>query len=112
MKIASTLLFILCLLGSNLRGQSAQISGKAGKLKTHFGGQYVITVGSTEVVLLVEKSQGEERIKVNPEFLDFLVKKNGKMELNPKYIGKELDVTFSVNGKGWKCIQNIKLHTS
>jgi|ERR1035437_9823289 hypothetical protein len=108
MKTSNFIFVLLCFIGLNSFAQENSAAGVITNVKPHFAGEYAMNVGKTEVVLIV--NQTDKTFEINKEYKDLLVEKKGKYILNPKYNGKQLHVTYYVNGKGWKCIQSIKSH--
>jgi hypothetical protein len=107
MKISQLIVALLCFIGLNAFGQT--ISGKVTSVKPHFGGEYALTVGKETFVLLVDKNdKARKSFELNKEYKDILIQHEGKFILNPKYANQPLQITYKVNGKGWKCIQTIK----
>lgn len=84
------------------------ITGIVKEVKPHFGGAHSIVIGETELVLITSpKDKTGKTFVVNKQFKDILIDKKGTYILNPKYANKELKFTYTVNGKGWKCIETI-----
>lgn len=111
MKTTNYFIAFLCFVGLNLFGQANSVTGVITDVRPHFGNEFAMNVGKTEVVLIVSpKSEGQKVFEINKEYSDLLIEKKGKYILNPKYANKKLHVTYYVNGKGWKCIKSIKPH--
>jgi hypothetical protein len=84
------------------------VSGIIKEVKPHFAGQHTLVVGETELVLLTDrKDKSGKTFEINKEYKDILRDEKGVFVLNPKYANKSFKFTYTINGKGWKCIQNI-----
>jgi hypothetical protein len=108
MKTPNFIFALLCFIGLNSFGQANSVSGLITEVKPHFAESYSMNVGKTEVILMVNPTS--KAFEINKEYKDLLIEKDGKCILNPKYAKKQFTVDYSVNGKGWKCIQSVKPH--
>jgi len=109
MKRSRILLVILSLIGLTAFGQAQTTKGIVKSVQP-FNDQYTLTVNDISYVLLVDtKSTARKLFLVNRKFRDILIEKGGVYELNPKYAGKTLSLTYTVNGKGWNCIKSIEV---
>lgn len=89
--------------------QTNTISGIITEVKPYFGGEYALTIGKTTLILIVDlKDKSGNSFEVNNEYKDLLIEHKSKYLLNPKYKNKSLNISYKINGKGWKCVQFIK----
>jgi hypothetical protein len=110
MKAPSIIIVFLILLSGNSFAQKNSITGKITDVKPHFAGQYALTVGEATLVLLVDnKDSSEKKFQINKKYRDLLIKSKDTFILNPKYSNKIFKVSYTINGKGWKCINTIQL---
>ena len=75
----------------------AQIKSITGKLTSvrPYNDEFMLTVGNSSFVLIKNlKDKSKTSFEINPEYKDILVEKNGKYELNPKYINKVVTVSY------------------
>lgn len=108
-KISTIILGIFFLGNTHVFSQttSNSITGVVTDVKPKFLGNQSLTVDKTELVLIASQSDTtNSTFEINKELKDILVKKDGAFMLNPKYANKTFKFTYSVNGKGWKCISN------
>lgn len=103
-------LFIAALsfIGLAAFGQTKSFTGSITKVSP-FNDQYAITVGNVFFVLIVDpKDKTGASFDINPDNRDLLVKREGKYEIAEKYLNKKFKIVYTVNGKGWKCINKIE----
>ncbi len=109
MKRSRILLVLLSLIGLTAFSQAQTTKGVVKSVQP-FNDQYSLTVNDISYVLLVDpKGTPKKHFIVNRKFKDILIEKGGVYELNPKYAGKTLSITYSVNGKGWNCIKSLEV---
>jgi hypothetical protein len=88
--------------------QTNTITGKITAVHP-FNDEYAVTVGNTTMVLMIGKRDSTGYLfAINREYQDILIKNKGEYVLNPKYTNKLFTVSYTVNGKGWKCIKKIE----
>jgi hypothetical protein len=110
MKIASLVLSLVFFTASHMFAQTETntINGVIKEVKPHFAGQHTLVVDETELVLLTNpKDKTGKSFEINEEYKDILLDRKGTFILNPKYANKLFKFTYTVNGKGWKCIKSI-----
>ena len=111
MKIASLFLSFMFVAATYSFAQTLEtntVSGIITEVKPHFAGQHTIMLGETELVLITNnKDKSGKTFEINKEYKDILLDEKGIFVLNPKYANKPLKFTYTLNGKGWKCISNI-----
>ena len=106
-KKSKIVLVALSFIGLVACGQTQSFTGLITKVSP-FNDQYAITVGNVSFVLIVDsKDKTGASFDINPENKDLLVKKEGRYEISPKYLNKKFKVDYTINGKGWKCIQKV-----
>ena len=111
MKTTNFIIAFLCFVGLNMFGQANSVTGTITDVKPHFAGTQSMRVGLTEIILVPNpKDKTGKTFEINKEYKDLLIESEGKYILNPKYAEKTFTVTYTVNGKGWKCLQSIKSH--
>ena len=107
MKIASIVFTLMLVASTHLFAQTEAntVSGVIKEVKPHFAGEHTLVVNNVELVLLTNsKDPNAKSFEINKEYKDILIKKGDAFMLNPIYKGKFFKFTYSVNGKGWKCI--------
>jgi len=107
MKIASFVFALVLFASTHVFAQSEAntITGTVKEVKPHFAGEHTLVVNGTDLVLITDlKDPSGNTFEINKEYKDILIKKGDAFILNPKYEGKTFKFTYSVNGKGWKCI--------
>jgi hypothetical protein len=110
MKIAGFVLSLMLFSASHVFAQTENntVSGVIKEVKPHFAGEHTLVVGETELVLLTDKKdKNGKSFEINKPYTDILVDKKGTFSLNPKYANKPLKFTYTINGKGWKCIKSV-----
>ena|ERR1700758_446628 len=110
MKIAGLVLSLMFFTASHVFSQTETktVSGIINEVKPHFAGEHTLIVSGTELVLMTDKKDKTGKsFEINKPFTDILIDKKGTYILNPKYANKVFKFTYTINGKGWKCIQNI-----
>ena len=67
-------------------------------------------VEKTELILIKNIADtARNSFEINKGYKDLLIPtEENKLTLNPKYINQSFKITYKINGKGWKCIQNLK----
>ena len=109
MKITSGFFLYLLFTCLNYTAQTNSTSGIITDVKPYFAGEYALTVKKTTLILIVDlKDSTRNSFEINNEYKDLLIKSKGKYILNPKYKNKPLNISYKINGKGWKCVQFIK----
>src|SRR6185437_10176270 len=110
MKIVGLVLSLMLFTASHMFAQTETktISGTIKEVKPHFAGTHALIVDETELVLLTNtKDKTGKSFEINAAYKDILLDKKGTFILNPKYANKVLEFTYTINGKGWKCIKEI-----
>jgi hypothetical protein len=110
MKIAGLVLSLMFFTTSHMFAQSETntVSGTIKEVKPHFAKEHTLIVGETELVLLTDtKDKSGKSFEINKPYTDILLDKKGTFVLNPKYANKHFTFTYTINGKGWKCIKEI-----
>ena len=111
MKPSLLIITLFLLIGFKGLSQTNTIKGKITEVKPAFGGGYSLMVEKTELILIknIADTTGNT-FEINKEYKDILIPtKENKYALNPKYTNQSFKITYKINGKGWKCIQNLKL---
>ena len=111
MKSFTFSLILLSLMSFNSEAQTNTLVGKITNVKPFFGDEYALTIGKTTLILILDrKDESGKSFEINNEYKDLLVQNKGKNNyiLNPKYAHKSLNISYYINGKGWKCVKNIK----
>lgn len=109
-KIASFVLALVFFTSTHVFAQAESniVIGTVKEVKPHFAGEHTLMVNNTDLVLITDlKDPSGNTFEINKEYKDILIKKGNAFILNPKYEGKTFKFTYSVNGKGWKCISQI-----
>ncbi len=110
MKIASFVFALVLLTSTHVFAQTEAntVSGIIKEVKPHFAGAHTLVVNSADLVLITDlKDPSGNTFEINKEYKDILIKKGDAFVLNPKYDGKTFKFTYSINGKGWKCITQV-----
>jgi hypothetical protein len=111
MKVLSLFFSLVFFVTANTFAQSDKntVTGTVKEVKPKFLGAQSLIVDKTELVLMANQEDTTgNTFEINKEFNDLLKKgKNGNFVLNPKYNGKSLSFSYSVNGKGWNCVSHI-----
>ncbi len=109
-KISLVILFLAfaCIAGY---AQTGTVQGVITSVKPHFANTFSLQVGDTELILTHDpKDKSGKAFDITRKYKDLLIEKEGQYILNPKYSGKTFSFGYTVNGKGWKCIQTAKIH--
>lgn len=102
--IAAALFFM----GGAVFAQTNSITGKLTALRA-YNDEYAFTVDSVPLVLIKNvNNKTKTSFDINPEYKNILIKRKGVYVLNPKYADKVFKISYTVNGKGWKCIKTIE----
>lgn len=107
MKITGIILSFAFFITTGIFAQtnSNTVTGIIKEVKPHFGGQQTLVVNNTELVLIADpKDASGNTFEINKEYKDLLIKKENAFVLNPKYQNKTFKFSYTINGKGWKCI--------
>jgi hypothetical protein len=90
--------------------QSGTVQGVITSVKPHFANTFALQVNDAELVLTRDpKDKSGKAFDITKKYKDLLVEKEGQYILNPKYSGKTFSISYTVNGKGWKCIHTVKI---
>jgi hypothetical protein len=112
MRKAKFIIAILSLIGLTAFGQTEQSNSVTGTITavSQYNENYRLTVGDNSVILMCTRplSKTAQTFQINQEYKDILIVKDGEYILNPKYAKQSFKISYSVNGKGWKCIQKIE----
>ena len=110
MKVLSLFFSLVFFVSSNTFAQSDKntVTGTVKEVKPQFAGEHTLVVGDIELVLITDKKdKSGKTFEINKEFKNIVIDKKGSFILNPKYSDKQFKFTYTINGKGWKCIKNI-----
>lgn len=107
MKKVKLLTVLLFFVGLTAFGQASNVTGTITDVRA-YNEQYAMTVNGKNIVLIVHKGKMGTTFQINKEYGDLLVLTDGKYVLNPKYVNKTFTITYTVNGKGWNCIQTVE----
>jgi hypothetical protein len=109
MKKISLVILLLALVCYKGHAQSGTIQGAITSVKPHFANTILLQVGDTELILTRDpKDKSGKAFDITKKYKDLVLEKEGQYILNPKFSGKTFSFGYTVNGKGWKCIQTVK----
>ncbi|HXC04656.1 MAG TPA: hypothetical protein VNZ86_07870 [Bacteroidia bacterium] len=110
MKRIIPAILLLLLTCFTVKAQTEGVIGIITAVKPHFANTLVLVVENTELVLTKDpKDKTGKAFELKKKYKDLLLEKDGQYILNPKYAGKRFIIHYTVNGKGWKCIQTLNL---
>jgi hypothetical protein len=109
MKGISLTIVLFVLSCAAVFSQTGTTTGIITSVKPHFADTYELQVGTEQLILIPDpKDKTGKSFEINRKYKDLIVEKEGVYILNPKYAGKTFILHYTVNGKGWKCIQSVK----
>ncbi|MEO8762354.1 MAG: hypothetical protein ABI388_12330 [Bacteroidia bacterium] len=112
MKISTLTFLFLILISFKSLAQTNTVIGTITEVKPSFAGEHALTVGKENTVLILItdlKDASGKTFEINKEYHNLLIETKDKtFVLNPKYAHKTFEITYTINGKGWKCINTLK----